>query len=175
MLALYRSGRQAEALQAYRDASRVLRDELGVDPSPQLRELEGSILQQSPQLDWTPARAPIRLQPWRRRIDRSTPGPATVLIGREQQLDALEAALTRSPRETAGWSFWRGEPGIGKTRLAEEAAQRATRSGVAVAWGRCPEEQGAPPFWPWLQVLRELLADVPPSGCRPSLGSEGRS
>ena len=52
-----------------------------------------------------------------------------------------------------------GEPGIGKTRLAEEAVLRADRGGVEVAWGRCSEE-GAPSFWPWVQVLRGLLAGV---------------
>lgn len=174
MLALYRSGRQAEALQAYRDASRALRDELGVDPSPQLRELEGHILQQSPQLDWTPARAPIRLQPSAPQ-DRpaETSGSPTVLIGREQQLDALEASLTDAAGGNGRVVLLAGEPGIGKTRLAEETAQRARRNGMAVAWGRCPEEQGAPPFWPWMQVLRELLAGVPPERLPAVVGSEG--
>ena len=51
-----------------------------------------------------------------------------------------------------------GEPGVGKTRLVEELARRA--AGVAVAWGRCGEEPGTPPFWPWTQVLRGLLTDV---------------
>jgi DNA-binding SARP family transcriptional activator len=92
MLALYRSGRQAEALPAYQEASRALRDELGIDPSLQLRELEGHILRQSPQLDWTPARAPSRSQP----IAAQDPSPRTggrvaELVGREKQIAALQA------------------------------------------------------------------------------------
>ncbi len=174
MLALYRSGRQAEALQAYRDASRALRDELGVDPSPQLRQLEDSILQQSPQLDWTPAPVPIRLQPMASQDPPVPPaGFANVLIGREQQLVALQDALTEVAVGDGRVVLVAGEPGIGKTRLAEEVAQQATRGGVAVAWGRCSEEQGAPPFWPWVQVLRELLADVPPERLPAVVGSEG--
>jgi YVTN family beta-propeller protein len=51
MLALYRSGRQAEALQAYRDAKQTLAEELGIDPNPELQRLERAILQQAPELD----------------------------------------------------------------------------------------------------------------------------
>ena len=51
MLALYRSGRQAEALAAYREARRVLVDELGIEPGRSLRELEQAILEQDPRLD----------------------------------------------------------------------------------------------------------------------------
>ena len=51
MTALYRSGRQAEALDAYQDARRALVDELGIDPSPALQELERAILRQDRSLD----------------------------------------------------------------------------------------------------------------------------
>ena len=47
-----------------------------------------------------------------------------------------------------------GEPGIGKTRLAEELAAVAAARGVLVLWGRCWEGEGAPAFWPWVQVVR---------------------
>ena len=61
MLALYRSGRQAEALEAYRDGRRVFVEELGIEPGPALQELEGAILRQDPQLggpETAPARQP---------------------------------------------------------------------------------------------------------------------
>src|SRR5208282_1128859 len=54
-----------------------------------------------------------------------------------------------------------GEPGIGKTRLAEETANFATSSGAHVFWGRCWEGGGAPPFWPWIQLIRESLSALP--------------
>ena len=47
-----------------------------------------------------------------------------------------------------------GEPGIGKTRTAQELASRAERRGAQVLWGRCYETEGAPPYWPWVQPLR---------------------
>lgn len=174
MLALYRSGRQAEALQAYREASRALRDELGIDPSLQLRELEGHILRQSPQLDWTPARAPSRSQPIAAQDPSTrTGGRVAELVGREQQVAALQAALTEVAAGHGRIVLVAGEPGIGKTRLAEEGARRAVHGGFGVAWGRCSEEQGAPPFWPWAQVLSGLLAGMPSEQLRAVLGSDG--
>jgi tetratricopeptide (TPR) repeat protein len=52
-----------------------------------------------------------------------------------------------------------GEPGIGKTRLADESARLATTKGMRVRWGRCWEGGGAPAHWPWIQVIRELVAE----------------
>ena len=57
MLALYRSGRQADALAAYRDGRAAMVDELGLEPGAQLRELERRILEQDPELDAAPGRA----------------------------------------------------------------------------------------------------------------------
>ena len=54
-----------------------------------------------------------------------------------------------------------GEPGIGKTRAAQELASYAETLGVQVLWGRCYEEAGSPPYWPWVQLLR---AYVPRTG-----------
>jgi predicted ATPase len=50
-----------------------------------------------------------------------------------------------------------GEPGIGKTRLAEETADCAAARGFRVIWGRCWDSGGEPPFWPWIQLVREGL------------------
>jgi tetratricopeptide (TPR) repeat protein len=52
-----------------------------------------------------------------------------------------------------------GEPGIGKTRLADESARLATAKGMRVRWGRCWEGGGVPAHWPWIQVIREVVAD----------------
>jgi DNA-binding CsgD family transcriptional regulator len=86
----------------------------------------------------------------------------TELVGREGELaflgDCLEAALTGEPRLVV----CRGEPGIGKTRLAEELESLATAKGVPAVWGRAVESDGAPPYWPWRQLLRATaeVADV---------------
>lgn len=53
-----------------------------------------------------------------------------------------------------------GEPGIGKTRLAEHLASRGRTQDVLVLWGRCHEGEGAPAFWPWVQIIRTYLESV---------------
>ena len=65
-----------------------------------------------------------------------------------------------------------GEPGIGKTRLADEVAGRARERGARVLWGRCWEEGGAPPYWPWVQVLRSLLRRRGPEDVAAALGPD---
>ena len=63
VLALYRSGRQADALRAYGDARRTLVEELGIEPGSDLRDLERRVLEQDPSLDWSPPDESARLQP----------------------------------------------------------------------------------------------------------------
>jgi tetratricopeptide (TPR) repeat protein len=64
-----------------------------------------------------------------------------------------------------------GEPGIGKTRLAEELAHHAAAEGAAVRWGRCREGSGAPAFWPWIQILRAQFAATDAGDLRAQLGT----
>jgi tetratricopeptide (TPR) repeat protein len=78
------------------------------------------------------------------------------LVGRDRELEHLEAGLAALSARRGGVFFVVGEPGIGKSRLAAEAADRATARGFRVVWGRCWEAAGAPAFWPWIQVLRTL-------------------
>ena len=54
-----------------------------------------------------------------------------------------------------------GDAGIGKTRLLEELELRARARGGLVAWGRCREGGTAPAFWPWLEILRSTLDQLP--------------
>ena len=80
-----------------------------------------------------------------------------VLIGRERELDELIAALNDALAGRGRVALISGEAGIGKTRLVQEAAARALAAGSRVWWGRCWEGGGAPPYWPWIQILREAL------------------
>ena len=64
-----------------------------------------------------------------------------------------------------------GEPGIGKSRLAEELASRAKERGAEVHWGRCWEAGGAPPYWPWAQALRSCIRERSPEQLRLELGA----
>ncbi|MDF3048577.1 MAG: transcriptional regulator, LuxR family [Pseudonocardia sp.] len=84
----------------------------------------------------------------------------STLLGRERELAELEAWLDAAAAGHGRLVLVVGEAGIGKTRLAQEVAGRSSEA--TVAWGRCVDTEGAPPFWPWRQVLRALdAADVP--------------
>ena len=114
MLVLYRSGRQAEALDVYAEARARLADELGVEPGPALQRMQQAVLSQDPALD--AAGDDGEEQRSRRRV----PGTATRLIGREAELHDLADAWRRARLVTLV-----GPPGAGKTRLALEAAANA--------------------------------------------------
>jgi DNA-binding winged helix-turn-helix (wHTH) protein/tetratricopeptide (TPR) repeat protein len=87
--------------------------------------------------------------------------PAGVFVGRERTLEQLERALSAALGGRGSLVLLAGEPGIGKTRTAEELARIARERGARVLVGRCFEGEGAPAFWPWVQVLRELAASDP--------------
>jgi predicted ATPase/DNA-binding SARP family transcriptional activator len=106
MLALYRGGRQADALDTYREARRVLVDELGLEPGPELRELEQAILRQDESL----AR--------RTKPESNVPAPISSLVGRGRELEEICSALGS---ENVRLLTLTGPGGAGKTRLALEA------------------------------------------------------
>ena len=78
------------------------------------------------------------------------------LVGRDDEMRALSAWLDDVGAGRAHLVLLGGEAGIGKTRLATALADRANAEGAAVVWGRTTELDGAPPYWPWLQVLEQL-------------------
>ncbi|WP_275294417.1 BTAD domain-containing putative transcriptional regulator [Amycolatopsis sp. La24] len=138
-LALYRAGRQGDALAALRRARAGLAAELGVDPGPALRQVEQDILAQAPQL--APA-APGRL------------------AGRDPELARLaEVAAEVADRKRFRLVLVSGEAGAGKTALVEEFAARL---GWTTAWGLNPDGAGVPPAWPWTRILAALGEPVPP-------------
>lgn len=168
-LALYRGGRQGDALGVLRRTRRYLADELGVDPGPALRALETDILAQAPTLDGprgpTPdgpgrvlansgghgsaaageARAPSRTQTW----------------GREAELATITAAADDAARHGTRLVLIGGEAGAGKTTLAESALGALAADGWRVHRGRCPEVAGAPPGWAWSEALGADELDGP--------------
>ena len=79
-------------------------------------------------------------------------------VGRSDALERLDALVARTERGQGAVALIVGEPGIGKTRLAEELAERAGLRGFEVLTGRCYEGEGAPAYWPWVQILREATA-----------------
>ncbi|MFN2525033.1 MAG: AAA family ATPase, partial [Actinomycetota bacterium] len=83
-----------------------------------------------------------------------------LLVGREREVAALTAALDGALGGRGRVVLLVGDPGIGKTRLADEISARAREKGALVAWGRGWEGGGAPAFWPWIEIVRALLNDL---------------
>jgi predicted ATPase/DNA-binding CsgD family transcriptional regulator len=88
---------------------------------------------------------------------RERPEPAG-FIGREPELATLLKMLARARAGRGATVALAGEPGIGKTHTAQVAGEHAASSGMQVLWAHCNEEPGAPPYWPWLQLVRGWLA-----------------
>jgi DNA-binding SARP family transcriptional activator/tetratricopeptide (TPR) repeat protein len=118
MLALYRAGRQADALQCYQRIRHRLVNELGADPGPALQELHGRILAADPALLLPRSRAATTVA----RIPRQLPRDLPTFVGREHELADLVALLEE---DTAGVIVLHGGPGAGKSALATRAAHRA--------------------------------------------------
>jgi DNA-binding SARP family transcriptional activator len=170
IVAAYRCGRQADALRAYQRCRTVLADELGLEPGPELRRLEAAVLAQDPSLDWRPAATPSASEPAVAQRGRAEGQPAAQtavprpeggrtapsLVGRDAELAHLRGRLQDAASGRGGAVVLIGEPGAGKTTLAEAAAHIADSAGFTSAWGRCIDAASTPAYWPWSQLLRAL-------------------
>jgi DNA-binding SARP family transcriptional activator len=164
-----RTGRQADALATLERLRRILDEQLGIEPSPVVRDLQTAILRQEPEVS---TRAATTQQP---SAPLSVPATPTVdlgvpdwpLVGRDEQLEALDRLLTAADAGTPGFAVLVGEPGAGKTRLATEICVRARAAGATVLVGRCSQDEDAPPLWPWATAfgprVAPLLSAPPPS------------
>jgi DNA-binding SARP family transcriptional activator/tetratricopeptide (TPR) repeat protein len=116
MLALYRSGRQSEALACYQEGRRLLAAELGVEPGADLREVQDKILHADPSLAAPPSMNAGRTGPI---VPRQLPAGVRHFVGREPELKQLDALLSQDvPGGTVVISAISGTGGIGKTALA---------------------------------------------------------
>jgi DNA-binding SARP family transcriptional activator len=159
LLALYRSGRQADALTAYQDARAALVDELGIEPRKRLRELQQAILRQDTALDVAP------LPEQEAEVTRGA------FVGRNAELSRLLGGLEDALAGRGRLFLLVGEPGIGKSRIAEELIRVARTRGVEILVGRCWEASGAPAYWPWVQSLRGYVREAEPGALRSDLGA----
>lgn len=183
MIALYRSGRQGDALHAYQRLRSLLGDQLGIEPSAELALLEQSIILQKPELDWqgpnpwlprdaesrsrgaTASRAgpdgrlggQIDLALPRRLGDR--PSPNVIGRGAEEAMIAASVARVASDagREV---SLISGEAGMGKTTLAAIAARRALEQGACVLFGHCEEDLSSP-YRLFVEALTGFVSEIP--------------
>ena len=159
MLALYRDGRQGDALLTFDRVRALLADELGADPSPRLQRLHRRILEQDPTLDpaslggsgtGQPSAGVDDTVPFPTRLATTTSVPFT---GREVLLEELHRRWKQAWAD--GYSqtvLLTGEPGIGKTRTAIEVARRAAEEGGLVLTGRCDEHLSVP-YQPFVEML----------------------
>jgi DNA-binding SARP family transcriptional activator len=164
MLALYRDGRQAEALAAYADARDALVTELGIEPGTELRTLHDRMLQQDPALHRGPGSPGSGASA---ATERTLPGAlarhhgAGAFVGRDSELERLSQVWTRATSGRLGSVFVAGDPGVGKTRLVAEHAHVVAADGGRVAYARADEEISAP-YGLFISALGQLLAVVPP-------------
>jgi DNA-binding SARP family transcriptional activator len=166
MLALYRCGRQGEALDVYARTRAFLLGEMGLEPGPALKTLQRQILEQSPSLDLQGSgaaeRAPSRGDP-----ERSFPVPVVLtaaaddmFVGRDADVEALAGVYADVTAGARRLMLMYGEPGIGKTRLAAEFAQHAHEQGAIVLYGHCDEE-GLLAQQPFVEALRHYVRVCP--------------
>ncbi len=171
-MGLYATGRQADALAALRRARDILADELGMDPGPALLQVEADVLAQRLSLP-----VPVPSGGTARRTAAPGPGAAAIpardasgpmeggpaFVGREDELNTLHSAaadaVARSDRRVV---LIAGEAGAGKSAIIDRFAQELRANRWRLVVGRCPESDGAPPAWAWVEVVRALSADIDP-------------
>jgi DNA-binding SARP family transcriptional activator len=157
MMALYRDGRQAEALDAFHRLRRLLTQELGVDPGAELRQLHQAILRQSPALAWQP-----------RRQTQETAGRG--YFGRAPEMARLLGRLAETAAGRGGVVLLAGEPGIGKSHALQQLAAAARASSATVLTGRCVEGTWVPPWRPFAEAITGYGESVGPEQLAADLG-----
>jgi DNA-binding SARP family transcriptional activator len=182
MLALYQVGRATQAVDVYFDFAQMLEEQRGMRPGPELYQLNQDIQRRQVQFDPAPSRtlpagppvAAIAKSPMMAASPpkESQPLPSEIFVGRETEMLRLRDALAASRSGLGRLVLIAGEMGIGKTHLARRIALEAEAVGVDALWGRVWEEQGAPIYWPWLMIVRQLLERRDGDWLRQRLGAD---
>ncbi|CAL8480855.1 AAA family ATPase [Caballeronia sp. S22] len=101
-----------------------------------------------------------------------TTGAVGFFIGRSDEMQLAEASLRKAADGAGRLVLLAGSAGIGKSRLAQQIGWSAARDNFSVYWGRCPEEPGAPAYWPWRQIFRAFLETDPGGGVAHLVGAD---
>ncbi len=156
------TGRRQQALRQYERLTQALEREVGVEPDDETTALYQAIVEGTfPPASAVPA-APATVA--------ERPAPAAEIpeaaferspdfVGREAEILRLIQNLDRTVAGQGQIAMMAGEPGIGKTRIIEEFARYARARNVAVYWGRSYDGEGAPAYWPWVQIIRDYIID----------------
>jgi DNA-binding SARP family transcriptional activator len=169
-LALYRNGRQAEALAAIAELRTVLAEGLGLDPSTEVGELERQILIHDPALDVAPANVVAAVlsdgaaraaaeDGARQGLDRQDPAEIESLVGRHESLAILDEVLGQAAAGRGRALVLEGSAGIGKSTILRTVEARAASHGGVTIHGAGVAD--SPAFWPWVVAVRELVSKVP--------------
>ncbi|PXX11350.1 transcriptional regulator [Mycolicibacterium moriokaense] len=154
MLALYRTGRPAEAVRAYDRATAVLDSEIGTQPGERLQILHQKVSDGSAEL-LLDAQAPRRI------VLRDRPASGREqLFGRTTELDAMAESLSDASAGRGGLILVTGDSGIGKSSLAQAVCDDTNPSNMAIAWATHPTDIQLPLMWTWIQILRQLGTDL---------------
>ncbi|MFC6159433.1 BTAD domain-containing putative transcriptional regulator [Kribbella jiaozuonensis] len=140
--ALGAAGRQAEALEVYRTVQGRLAEDLGIDPGEALQAAQQRVLRRT------------TTQSVGQLVDGESLGGG--LVGRAEELVQVRQLVGSALGGGSGVLLVEGEPGVGKTRLLEQAAAEAGARGALVVWGNCLPGDGTPSMWPWVQVVRAI-------------------
>lgn len=198
MLALYRSGRQADALRIFARTRQRLAEDVGLDPTPELVSLQVAILNHDPLLtlvrpddpassdagtppvpaaDASPGPPTAPPRPVRGAGPIPLPGPARragqhPFVGRQPHLDTLRRIWAEVRQGSPAVVLLAGETGVGKSRLAARFAAEAHEEGALVLWGRATPE-AVVPFEPLVEALRTVLRAASPDARRRVVDNRG--
>jgi DNA-binding SARP family transcriptional activator len=159
------AGNRGEALAAYSRCREVLVEELGVDPSPPTEAAYLRLLGDEP----APSEMSSQALPLPTALARV---PGSFLVGRQVEVEALEAALKRAGVDGRQAVLVGGEPGAGKTTLVAELARAAHGAGARVLYGRCDEEL-AMAYQPFAQALGHYVATAPMAELKAHVAASG--
>jgi oligopeptide transport system substrate-binding protein len=163
MHAYSQMGQNQAALQQYQRLCQALKQELGIEPAYETRELYQAI-RERPWLNGTPYQIPVEEKSEKRStvvVSHPLETPRMIrFVGREKELEALEECW-REVRSGCGMMvFVSGEAGVGKSRLLEEFSNQRRWQGVEVLYGRCYEFERMLPYQPVVDGLRSILLNL---------------